>query len=72
MREGEELEKKISIWQRQIDSECNSANEKLATNIQLEEKKKELEKIIEYRTKGAILRAKWYNEGEKLIIFPKS
>jgi hypothetical protein len=30
-------------------------------------KKAELEKIIEYRTKGAILRAKcrWHNEGEK-------
>ena len=29
--------------------------------------KEELEKIIEYRTKGAILRSKsrWYNEGEK-------
>ena len=30
-------------------------------------KKAELEKIIEYRTKGAILRAKcrWHNAGEK-------
>ena len=33
----------------------------------LEDKMRELEKIIEYKTKGAILRAKcrWYNEGEK-------
>ena len=34
---------------------------------ELETKKRELEAIIEYRTKGAILRSKsqWYNEGEK-------
>ena len=67
LREEEELEKKLNILQRQIASGCNNANEKLAINIQLEQKTKELEKIIEYRTKGAILRAKcrWYNEGEK-------
>ena len=67
LREEEELEKKINTLQRQIDSVCNNANEKLAINIQLEQTTKELEKIIEYRTKGAILRAKcrWYNEGEK-------
>ena len=34
---------------------------------ELETKKRELQAIIEYRTKGAILRSKsqWYNEGEK-------
>ena len=59
MLREEELEKKINILQRQTDLGCN--------NIQLEQKTKELEKIIEYRTRGAILRAKcrWYNEGEK-------
>ena len=33
----------------------------------MEEKKAEVERIIEYKTKGAILRAKcrWHNEGEK-------
>ena len=33
----------------------------------LEIKKLEVEKIIEYRTKGSILRARcrWHNEGEK-------
>ena len=51
LREEEELEKKINILQRQTDSVCNNANEKLAINIQLEQKTKELEKIIEYRTK---------------------
>jgi len=67
LREEEGLEKKINILRRQTDSVCNNANEKLAINIQLEQKTKELEKIIEYRTKGALLRAKcrWYNEGEK-------
>ena len=58
LREEEELEKKINILQRQIDSSCNNANEKLAIDIQLDQKTKELEKIIEHRTKGAILRAK--------------
>ena len=67
LRQEEELEKKINILQREIDSGCNNANEKLVINIQLEEKTKELEKIIEHRTKGAILGAKcrWYNEDEK-------
>jgi len=67
LREGEELEKKINILQKQIDSGCKNANEKLAIIIQLEEKTRALEKIIEYRTMGAILKAKcrWYNEGEK-------
>ena len=34
---------------------------------ELEKKRRELETIIEYQTKGAILRSKsqWYNEGEK-------
>ena len=65
--EEEELEKKINILQRKIDSGCNNDNEKLEINIQLEQKTKELEKIIEYRTRGAILwvECRWYNEGEK-------
>ena len=34
---------------------------------ELEKKRRELETIIEYQTKGAILRSKsqWYKEGEK-------
>ena len=76
LREEEELEKKINmLHERQIDSGCNNANEKLAINIHLEQKTKELEKIIEYKTRGAIMRAKcgWYNEGEKKFkVFPKS
>ena len=67
LREEEELEKNINILQRQIDSGCNNAKEKLAIDIQFDQKTKELEKITEHRTKGAILRAKyrWYNEREK-------
>ena len=35
--------------------------------LELETKKRELELLIEYQTKGAIVRSKsrWYNEGEK-------
>ena len=51
MLREEELEKKINILQRQIDSGCNNANEKLAINIQLDQEVKELEKIIEHRTR---------------------
>ena len=58
LREEEELKKKINILQRQIDSGCNNANEKLLINIQLDQEVKELEKIIEHRTRGAILRTK--------------
>ena len=37
------------------------------TLVTLQTKNLELEKIIEYRTKGSILRARcrWHNEGEK-------
>ena len=43
----------------------NPYKEALAEQIRL--KKMELENIIEYKTKGAIIRSKarWYNEGEK-------
>ena len=66
-REGE-LEKEINFLQHFIESNEISPNEK-KTEISgtLEARKRELEKIIEYQTKGSILRArcKWYNDGEK-------
>ena len=67
LREEEEQEKKINMLQRQVNSGCNNANEKPAINIQLEQKTKELEKKIEDKTRGAIMRAKCrcYNVGEK-------
>ena len=46
LRKEEELEKKIDILQRQIDSGCNNANGKVAINIHIWEKTRELEKII--------------------------
>lgn len=59
-----------------IESEIDTLERKLETSIdndrgvleeQLRLKKNELENIIEYKTKGAIIRSKtrWYNEGEK-------
>ena len=60
------LEKTISRLEKEIDKETSEPG-----NVDLVEKfndlKSEFEKIIELRTKGAILRSKirWYNEGEK-------
>ena len=59
------IESEITSLERQL--ECDSGNNKVALAEQLKLKKKELESIIEYKTKGAIIRSKarWYNEGEK-------
>ena len=64
LKREEDLEKAINNLQLQI--ETTSDNEG-AKQLELERKKAELENIIEYRTKGAILRSKcrWYNEGER-------
>ena len=65
-RKEEELEKRINVLQNLIESSIGEQGKQDAS-IEQEEKKTELEKIIEYRTKGAILRARcrWHNEGEK-------
>ena len=54
----------ISALERQLESCINNNKEALA---ELRVKKRELDNIIEYKTKGAIIRSKarWYNEGEK-------
>ena len=59
------IESEITSLERQLESD--SGNNKVALAEQLNIKKKELESIIEYKTKGAIIRSKarWYNEGEK-------
>ena len=59
------IESEITSLERQL--ECDSGNNKVTLAEQLKLKKKELESIIEYKTKGAIIRSKarWYNEGEK-------
>lgn len=66
-REGE-LEKEINFLQNFIESNEINPNEKTEISGTLEARKRELEKIIEYRTKGSILRARcrWSNEGEKI------
>ena len=54
--------------QNLVDSNrCHWEKEKQSALNELEDKRIQLEKIVEYKTKGAILRAKcrWHNEGEK-------
>ena len=62
-----ELENTITILQKQLDMANNNEpqNQSIIERINL--LKRDLEKIIEHRTKGAILRSKsqWYNEGER-------
>ena len=66
-RHEEELEKEINNLQRSIETNNMNGKDKEDAVNTLETKKSELEKIIEYRTKGSILRARcrWHNEGEK-------
>ena len=66
-RREEELEEEINSLQNYIESNQINPNDKTKTFGILEARKSELEKIIEYRTKGSILRSRcrWYNEGEK-------
>ena len=55
----------IAALERQLENCIN--NDKEALPEQLRVKKRELVSIIEYKTKGAIIRSKtrWYNEGEE-------
>ena len=66
-RREEELEEEIISLQNYIESNQINPNDKTKTFGILEARKSELEKIIEYRTKGSTLRSRcrWYNEGEK-------
>ena len=68
VKKEEELEKEIAMLEKRVDNACSNdppVSQKVTEQIKI--LKDELEKIIEYRTKGAILRSKprWYNEGEK-------
>ena len=60
-----DIENDISALERQLESCINNDKEALAEQLRV--KKRELKNIIEYKTKGAIIRSKarWYNEGEK-------
>ena len=61
------LEQTIARLEADIDNKNSDEMHSLHLEEQLNESRLELEKIIEIRTKGAILRSKskWYNEGEK-------
>ena len=62
-----ELEHAISKLESKMENGDSSVTENSELAEQLNDLKSELERIIETRTKGSILRAKikWHNEGEK-------
>ena len=62
-----DLEKEIAFLEEQRDNAILDDPLTQNTAERIKMLKEELEKIIEHRTKGAILRSKskWYNEGEK-------
>ena len=66
-RKEEEIEKSIATLEKCLTEKYVNEYQKQKVWSDLEAKKRELETIIEYRTKGAIVRSKsqWYNEGEK-------
>ena len=61
------VEQTIATLQEELNN--RNIDDMLSSHLeeQLNESRLELKKIIEFRTKGAILRSKtrWYNEGEK-------
>ena len=63
----EMLEREIALLEKQLDNAGNSNPSYHVVAERIFTLKKELENILEYRTKGAIIRSKsqWYNEGEK-------
>ena len=54
------------MWNKQLPDYKRNLTTKLL-EVQYNDSRLELEKIIEFRTKGAVLRSKttWYNEGER-------
>ena len=67
IKKEQELEKEIASLEKERDNAAFDDPLSQNTSDRIKVLKDELEKIIEYRTKGAILRSKskWYNEGEK-------
>ena len=62
------LYKEITGLEKELDENTLlSDSQKLLLQSKLDNRKGEMEEIIEYRTKGAILRSRtrWHNEGEK-------
>lgn len=66
-KQQDELEKEIANLETELSNLDMAAPEVPPISEKLEAKREALEKLVEYRTKGAILRSKslWYNEGEK-------
>ena len=66
-KEQEEIEISITTLEEQLTHSDVNDKQKKQIWCDIEGRKRELERIIEYQTKGAILRSKsrWYNEGEK-------
>ena len=62
-----ELENAITVLQKQLDMANDNEPENQSIIERINLLKRDLEKIIEHRTKGAIFRSKsqWYNEGER-------
>ena len=67
LREEEQLESLVNNLQKDIENGKKEDKETITIQRKLDETTRKLEKIIEYKTKGAILRSKcrWHNEGEK-------
>lgn len=59
------IESALATLEEQLEQ---GVNNKDVVEEQIRCKKNELENIIQYKTKGAIIRSKarWYNEGEKI------
>ena len=68
--QADEIEKTITTLERTIEDKNIEGQLREQLSDVLKSKKEQYEKIIEYRTKDAILRSKsrWYNEGEKTIL----
>ena len=66
-KKEEEIEQAIATLEKRLSEFNDDETQRQKVWSELETKKREMEAIIEYRTKGAILRSKsqWYNEGEK-------
>ena len=62
---GANTERELAALERQLKQDVN--NDKGVLEEQIRLKKNELESIMQYETKGAIIRSKarWYNKGEK-------
>ena len=66
-KKQEEIEISITTLEKQLTNSDVDDKQKKQIWPDIEGKKRELETIIEYQTKGTILRSRsrWYNEGEK-------